>query len=144
MTNQPTDIICYAAGIGAHVAADTFPDRYCVAQTVDEAIALQKRHEHRYVFINADTGTRAELDAKHIKYVIVAPESNNRDVQSEWITRWLRSGSTAEDIAKRLARWDANSDLLSSIAPLAIIPPDKWVSQLLEQTPATAADGDDV
>ena len=90
---------------------------------------------------SADISTRAELDAKGADYIIIAPEPYQ---ENEWTARWLKAGSSVESIKKRLARWAANHDFYyGSRAPLALIPCDKWLAQMLEQDKAGEADRKD-
>lgn len=142
MIYTETTILCVAAGCGATITAELQGDRVHEAQSVSEAIRLQQTKTYRYVLLNADISTRAELDAKGADYIIVAPEPHK---ELEWTARWLKAGSSVESIKKRLARWAANGYFYDTgKAPLVLIPVDKWLSQMLEQDKAGASDGKDV
>ena len=144
MSYPHTDFLCVAAGCGASTAAEDHPSTYYDAKDVADAIRASKTGNYRYVLLNADKSTRTELDEAGVDYVIIAPLPKS---EAEWTARWLRAGSSVSDIKKRLARWEENKDiynLFKPYAPIAFIPSDKWLSQMMEQSRASAADGKDV
>ena len=139
-----TDILCVAAGLGASYAAEHFQTRYYEAQSVSDAIEIARRNQYRYVLLDADRETRAELDAKNIDYAVIA---SCRYLEFVWVERWLKAGSSVATIKSRLARWAANlgDDIYEEPKmPVAFIGTNQWLGEMLEQSPADKTDKEDV
>ena len=84
----------------------TFPKNY-----IDALEMLLKYGGYEYVFLSCHDVVRKELQARGIKYIIVAPK-NTPEIKNEYCKRYLKRGSDVDLITKIYKEWD---EMLNSI-----------------------------
>jgi hypothetical protein len=150
MNYSNTDIILCFSGVGRSFYYKTgtnssfaldldfeIKDKY---KFVDEIIETKKLKRYRYILLPMDIELKEILDNRGIAYAVVLP---NVDEMSEWIRRWWKSNSTAEQIASRMKDYfkyrteDAGGKW--NDVPTIILKSDEWIGNVLSQNPNEVA-----
>lgn len=153
MSYTTTDVICCFPGIGrttfsaeVNKGGSTFCldldyDGEHLKEFVARVKAEREARAHRYILVPMDAEILAGLLEAKIPYLVVVPDPNEFD---NWAKRWMHSGSSAETIIARRARWDELETVIGREQCVIQLKGGDWLGNVLEQTPATVKDGKDV
>ena len=150
MIYSSTDIILCFSGVGrsfyykqgtnSSFAMDVDVENKDKTKFVDEIIATKKLKRYRYILLPMDIELKEILDNRGIAYAVVLP---NVDEMSEWIRRWWKSNSTAEQVASRMKDYfkyrteDAGGKW--NDVPTIVLKSDEWIGNVLSQNPNEVA-----
>jgi len=153
MSYPTTDVICCFPGIGrttfsaeANVkehstfCLDLDYDGVNLNAFMTKLEAERKKKEHRYILIPMDALVLLSLKENFIPHLVVVPDPNDFD---DWAKRWMHKGASAETIITRYKRWREIQEAENRGDCVIFLHNGDWLGNLLEQTPATVADGRD-
>lgn len=126
----------YKTGTNSSFAMDVDVENKDKTKFVDEIIATKKLKRYRYILLPMDIELKEILDNRGIAYAVVLP---NVDEMGEWIRRWWKSNSTAEQVASRMKDYfkyrteDAGGKW--NDVPTIILKSDEWIGNVLSQNP---------
>ena len=153
MSYPHTDVLCCFPGIGrttfstevnkggSTFALDLDYDGTNLKAFIDRVKAKRDKKAHRYILVPMDAEILAGLLEAKIPYLVVVPDPNEFD---NWAKRWMHSGSSAETIIARRARWDELETVIGREQCVIQLKGGDWLGNILEQSRASAADGKDI
>lgn len=137
-------IVCGFPGVGKSTLAQTLDGHYRVVDCdssqfsedetfprnyVDHIQQIRESGEHDICFISTHDAVRLELKRRGIPYVLVYPV---RASKVEYLSRYLKRGSSAAFVETLEDRWDAFIDSCEEDdAPRIILKPQEYVSDVI-------------
>ena len=109
---------------------------------IESILALKETKDYRYILVPLTTETHERLSEKKVPYFIVTPYT---DEKNEWVKRWLKAGASALEVFNRTCDWGTliRVDTTKGKGIKVFLDKDEWLGNVLEQSPATAEEGNE-